>query len=203
MIEPKYDDDLDPATARIEDFDKWDGTGLPTRGNCDLSNPRQMFLWQYTALPGVVGAPMVWPVEYWELISFRQWQLGARLADDPVLKYQPSTGSMLDAATAAGRWVTLDTPDPEAKTLADVVEEMPLAHQQELRQVVLDKMGFGPEDVAASRAGHMQITELAQRLKINPDRLITVLKEFGMYHLTPESFVERETGERLVAHLGL
>lgn len=206
--EPQYDagsfvDVADTSQAKFDDFPKWDGVGLPTRDNCDLENPRQMFLWQYTALPGVVGAPMVFPVEYWELVSFHQWQLGSRLAEEPVKKYQVTQGSMLDPYSAAGKWVGLDEADPETKTLADVVDEMPLAHQRELKQVVMDKMGFGPEqEEAAKTVGHMQVVDLAARLKINPDRLVMVLADFGL-DVTPESYVERDVGERLAAHLGL
>ena len=194
------------ATAKLKAFEEypaWEGSGLPTRENCDLRNPRQAFLWMFTGMPGVVGAPLIFPTEYWEEVSYHQWECGARPSAKPVKKYQVSRESMMNHWTAAGKWVDLSEPDAPEKTLADVVEEMSQADKIALREVVLDKMGLGGgtprPDVPE---GHMQVSELAARLGINVDRLITVLADFGM-DVAPESYVDRSTGDRLVAHLGL
>ncbi|MFC9768478.1 DUF2744 domain-containing protein [Rhodococcus jostii] len=185
----------------FREYPGWEGTGLPTRGTCDLSNPRQRFLWIFTALPGVVGAPLPLPTEYWEHVSYHMVECGLRLGGNQIKKYQPPQGSLLNRWTAAGKWVPLDEPDPPGKTLADVVDNMDHADQIALKEIVLDKMGLR-ETHPGAPDGHLQVTDLAARLKINPDRLVVVLTDFGL-NLTTDSYVPIATAERLITHLGL
>lgn len=192
------------AGVRLGKPDEWEpfdqSLGIPTRDNCDLENPRQTFLWQYVGLPGVVGAPLVFPIEYWELVSFHQVLAGARLAAVPQIKYRPSTDSMLNKTTAAGEWVDPSEPDPTPTTLADVTEaQIPESQRAELREHTLSKMGFpsGQESI------NMPVAELATRLKINVDRLVMVLAEFGIENLSVDSVIDRVVAERIVEHMGL
>ncbi|MFF1531504.1 DUF2744 domain-containing protein, partial [Cellulomonas sp. NPDC058312] len=109
------------AVAKLKEFEEypaWEGSGVPTRENCDLRNPRQAFLWMFTGMPGVKGAPLIFPTEYWEMVSYHQWECGARPSAKPTKKYQVSRESMMNHWTAAGKWVGLDEPDAPQTTLA-------------------------------------------------------------------------------------
>lgn len=90
-----------------------DEKGIPTRDNCDLNSPREMFLWMFTALPGVNGAPLILPPPFWMLVSEHLYELGARSVAEPIKKYRPPTSSDPHWATSPGQWVPIDTPDPE------------------------------------------------------------------------------------------
>ena len=181
-----------------EEFDQ--SLGLPTIHNCDLGNPRQAFLWVFVGLPGVVGAPLVFPIEYWELVSFHMVELGLRNAAEPVKKYRPSTESLLEKNSAAGEWVSMEEPDPEPTTLADVTRaNVPEDQRAALRTTMLDKLGFpeGAENV------DMHVEELARRLKVNVDRLVMALADYGIENITVDSTIDRVVAERLIAHMGL
>ena len=52
---------------------------LPRRENCDLSNPKEMFLWMLVALPGVNGGQQIMPASYNMLVSEHLHQCGAIL----------------------------------------------------------------------------------------------------------------------------
>lgn len=190
--------------GKVEDWEKWDEEfGLPTLQNCDLENPRQTFLWMFTAMPGVVGAPLMLGADYWELVSFHLVELGARLTDDRIKKYQASDSSMLNRWTAAGSWVDVSEPDPDPATLKDIVRAMPQADQMAIRQVVTSELGIDETALPASApAGHMAITELATRLEISVNEVLRVLADFGL-ELDAEAWVDRGIAERVVVHLGL
>lgn len=91
---------------------KWGDKGVPTRENCDLEKPREMFLWMFTAMPGLNGAPLMLPPDYWMIISEHLHELGARLVAEPVKKYRPPTSSDPHWSTSPGQWVPIETPDP-------------------------------------------------------------------------------------------
>lgn len=187
---------------RFEDFKPWTGKGLPLPENCDPTNPRQAFLWMFTAMPGVQGAPLLLGTEYWELQSWRMWVLGARPTEAATLKYQPPANMVANQWNAAGKWVTLDTPDIPRQTLTELVDSLPQQDKAELKQVMLDKMGLGDIDKPDEPLGHLRVDDLSRRLALSVEETITVLSNFGM-NVTPESYVGRDVGERLVAHLGL
>ncbi|RAL31144.1 phage gene 29 protein family protein [Rhodococcus sp. AQ5-07] len=96
----------------------------PTRENCDLEDPEEMFLWMFVALPGLKGAPMLLPTEYYRGVSKRLHELGARLVEEPTLKYQPPRSGDPHWITGMGQWVTLDTPDPVELTMRTVVQSL-------------------------------------------------------------------------------
>lgn len=182
----------------------WEGRGVPTRENCDLDNPRQKFLWMFTAMPGMKGAPLMMPAEYWEMQSWRMCVLGGGITGEPGQKWQ-APANTLNPHMAAGTWVDLDAPEPNHKTINDLVRELSQKDRADLRVAILEQMGF--EDSHGDRPGPpaMQYTvqTLATRLKTTVPELLTVLANLGVPNLHGESRVSREVAERIVAHIGL
>ncbi len=185
---------------KFSQYPKWEGKGLPLRANCDLDNPRQKFLWMFTAMPGVKGAPLMLPTEYYELVSWRLCVLGAGITGDPQLKYQAS-GDIMNPWNAAGKWVSADEPDPPRKTLAESIEALPAADKAEIKNYVLDKMGIGNEQPEIPM-GQYRISDLAKRLNVTTERVIAMLKDFGL-NVKPDSLVGRDVTDRVLHHLGL
>lgn len=194
----------------FHEWPKWEGRGVPTRDTCDLNNPRQAFLWTFTAMPGMQGAPLAMPTEYWELMSWRQWVLGGRMVAEPGLKWQPPASTMAaNPWTASGKWVHPNTPDPEHKTVADLIRELPQQDRADLRAAVLAEMGLDDETVVgmSTRPGpptmEYTVAALAERLGTTVAELLDALTKLGLPHLHGGSRVGREVGDRLIAHLGL
>jgi hypothetical protein len=106
--------------------------GFPTRENCDLADPKEMFLWMLVALPGVRGAQLVMPVSYNMTVSEHLHECGARLGADPVKKYQPPTANEPHWMTSPGRWVPLDTRDVEPHRARDVLGKLTSPQKAEL-----------------------------------------------------------------------
>ncbi|WP_280333097.1 phage gene 29 protein family protein [Nocardia wallacei] len=185
---------------RFEDWPAWEGQGLPVRANCDPENPRQRFLWMFTAMPGVKGAPLMLPPEYWECQSWRMCVLGAGIVGEPGLKYQPPA-SFASPWTSAGQWVPLDTPDPEPLTVADVMDGLSTAEKGEVKNYVLEKMGL-LDQIPEVPPGQYRASDMAARLDVPIDDLIAALAEFGL-NVKPDSFVGRDIADRICAHLGL
>jgi len=186
----------------FDQWPAWEGQGLPLRENCDLRNPRQAFLWMFTGMPGVVGAPLMLGTEYWEMQSWRMWILGARPSAKPTLKYQPPKNAVADRWTAQGEWVSMETPDLPQSSWTDVVAQLPQSDRAELKQVVLEKMGFEDVPELSAPAGHLQVSELASRLDVDGGQVVELLGNLGL-DVDPDAYVGREIADRLVAHLGL
>lgn len=186
----------------FDQWPAWEGRGLPTYDNCDLKNPRQAMLYTFTAMPGVQGAPLPLPTEYWEMVSWRQWLLGIRPVRRPKLKYQAPRNMAADRFTAAGKWVDPLTPEPERTTMRDIVAQLGQADRAELKSVVLEKMGFEGPQAPEAPEGYLQVSDLARRLGVDVAQLIGVLASFGM-DVEAESFVGRGVADRIVTHLGL
>ncbi|MGW6121511.1 phage gene 29 protein family protein [Nocardia sp. NPDC055165] len=192
-------------------YDKWpgwEGRGVPTRENCDLANPRQAFLWMYTAPPGQAGAPLMMPTEYFELLSWRMWVLGARPVAEPTQKWQAPVNATANPWTAAGKWVDVNTPEPERKTVAQMMRELPAADRAEIRGAVLAELGYDGEalpdkDRPGPPAMTYTVAALAQRLNTTVDELLVVLGNLGLTNATASTTVGRDVADRIVAHLGL
>lgn len=187
-------------------FDKWPawkGVGVPTRDNCDLTNPRQAFIWMFVAMPAMKGAPLMLPVEYWELQSWRMWTLGARPTEEPALKYQPPQSVTANAWMASGKWVSPDTPDPERKTFGQMLKELPQADRAEIRAAVLDGLGLDDGEKPAPPAMQLTVTTLAQRLNASVEELVSVLGNLGLANVHADSRISREIADRIVKHMGL
>jgi hypothetical protein len=114
--------------------------GFPLRENCNPDDPYQAFLWMLVALPNMRGGQLVMPVEYLQLISKRLWDLGARPAAPPMLKYRkPAT---LDAhwMGAPGSWVDVNAPDMDPRTPARQAVDalLPVQKAEQLRELAKD-----------------------------------------------------------------
>lgn len=97
---------------------------IPTREICNLEDPEEMFLWMFVALPGLKGAPMLLPMEYYRGVSKRLYELGARLTEDATLKYQLPRSGDPHWISGMGQWVPLDTPDPVDPTVRTLVQSL-------------------------------------------------------------------------------
>lgn len=186
----------------FEQWAAWDGRGVPLFENCDLENPRQAFLPGFTALPGAHGAPLVFPVEYWQAVSWRLWMLGYRPAQPATLKYQAPASVTASPWNAAGKWVGLDDPEPVRATLKQLVADLPQADKAELAHIVTETFGVGGAVAAGTPDGHLRVDDLANRLGLSSDRMCRALAGFG-YQVKPESHVPRGIGDRVAVHLGL
>lgn len=185
---------------RFEDWAPWEGRGVPLRSNCDLANPRQTFLWMFVAMPGVKGAPLIMPTDYWERQSFRMCVLGGGITGESGLKYQPPH-NMANPWTAPGRYVPLDEPDPPRLSVQQVMEGLGQADRAEVRDYVLKQTGLGDE-IPAVPDGKYRVSDLAVRLGVDVAQLVSVLADFGMT-VEPSSLVGRDVADRIVFHLGL
>lgn len=88
---------------------------FPTRENCDLSDPEEMFLWMFAAPPKVKGAPLIMPIDYYRDMSRHLYELGARLGAEPVKEYVPPSANDPNIWTSPGRWAPAGTVTPEQK----------------------------------------------------------------------------------------
>ena len=140
--------------------------------------------------------------EYWEMQSWRMWILGARPSAKPILKYQPPKNAVADRWTAQGEWVSMEAPDLPQSSWTEVVAQLPQSDRAEIKQVVLEKMGFEDVPEPSAPAGHLQVSELASRLGVDTDEVVELLGNLGL-DVDPDAYVGREIADRLVAHLGL
>lgn len=120
---------------------KW-GKGFPTKDNCDLNDPKEMFLWALVGLPGMNGGPLILPPEYLMMVSEHLYECGARLVAEPEKKYQPPTGSEPNWATSPGRWVPADTPDPPRKPAKSAWDDLEWMQQAELVEAIFSDDDF-------------------------------------------------------------
>ena len=186
-------------------YDKWpawEGRGVPVRENCDPTNPRQAFLWMFTAMPGMKGAPLMLPTEYWETQSWRMWVLGARPVAEPTLKYR-APASVTAAWQAAGEWVNLDAPDRTAPSFAELFRDLPQQERAEIRAALLGSLGLDDGDKPGPPAMQYTVGTLAERLGRSPEDLAEVLANIGVTNVHADSRVSREVADRIAEHLGL
>lgn len=188
---------------RFDQWPPWKGNGVPTRENCDPDNPRQRFLWMYTAPPGMQGAPLMLPTEWWELMSWRQCTLGAGIVAEPTLKWQAPIAQAASPWTAAGKWVSLDTAEPERKTLAEMVRELPQAERAAVKAAVLDEFGFDDGDRPGPPPMQYTVKTLATRLRRDTEEVLTMLANFGLPNMHADSRVGLEVANRICAQMGL
>lgn len=85
---------------------------LPTRENCDLSNPLEMFLWMLVAPPGQNGGHQAMPSSYNMLVSQALYQRGAMLqceacgfVKEPDQVYVKTEANDPHWMTDPGKWV--------------------------------------------------------------------------------------------------
>lgn len=99
---------------------------LPTRGNCDLTDPMEMFLWTYVAMPGMNGGQMAFPSSYGMLLSQHQFELGVMLqcgecghTKDPSKVYLAPSAQDAHWMTSPGRWVSPEKAAEQTAKRAD------------------------------------------------------------------------------------
>lgn len=122
--------------------------GFPTRENCDLDDPKQMFLWMLAALPGVRGAQLVMPISYNMVVSEHLFECGARLSAEPTKKYQPPTANDPHWMTSPGRWVPLKEPDVTPNPARQVIGRLTSIQKAQLLEELLREQGESPDDAA-------------------------------------------------------
>lgn len=111
---------------------------FPTRQNCDPTNPREAFLWMFAALPHVKGAPLIMPISYYEDVSERLWELGARPVAEPTLEWVPPSATEPHWITSPGRWVPAGSAPrrSEHDEARDAVARMSMQQRAELFKVL-------------------------------------------------------------------
>ena len=117
---------------------------FPTRANCDPTNPREAFLWMFAALPHVKGAPLIMPISYWEEVSQRMWDLGARPCEEPILEWVAPSATEPHWLTSPGRWVPAGTAPKrtDRDEANDAISRMSMQQKTELLKV-LEALGAG------------------------------------------------------------
>lgn len=135
------------GTGRQFDKTKYNFTrGFPTRENCDLADPKEMFLWTLAALPGMRGAQLVMPISYNMVISEHLHECGARLKCDncghtaePIKKYQPPEASEPHWMTSPGKWVPIDAPETKPHPARAVLGKLTAMQKAELLEALLEE----------------------------------------------------------------
>jgi hypothetical protein len=124
---------FDPKDKRYKKF----ANKLPTRDNCDLDDPREMFLWMYTALPGLNGGQLMFPAGVKMLWSQHQHQLGAMLKcpecgyeKTPEKVYVASTAGDPNWLSSPGRWKAAADAPPSTPDAVDTALDGLAAAQQ-------------------------------------------------------------------------
>jgi hypothetical protein len=114
--------------------------GFPLRENCNPNDPYQAFLWMLVALPYQNGGQLVMPVVYLQLVSKRLWDLGARPAAEPVLKYRKPSNMDAQWLTSPGDWVSASTPEDDPRSPARRAADslMPIQKAEVFRELAKD-----------------------------------------------------------------
>lgn len=110
---------------------------LPTRENCNLEDPREMFLWMLVALPGMNGGQQAMPSSYNMLVSQHMFECGAMLACPecghsrvPQKAYVPPGAEDAHWMTSPGQWTDPDkVPPREVDPMDDALDK--LTNQQQ------------------------------------------------------------------------
>lgn len=133
------------SMKNISDY-KWE-KDIPTRDNCDLDDPKEMFLWTYTALPGQNGGQLPFPPSYLMMTSEHQWECGVQLGcrecghmAEPLKKYRRPSGVEANWMTSPGVWVPNNAPDVPRNAAKDVVPKMPLNQQAEAFEALVEHL---------------------------------------------------------------
>lgn len=126
--------------------------GFPTVDNCDLTDPKEMFLWMFVALPGVRGAQLVMPIEYLMAVSEHMYECGARLSAPAVKKYQPPASGDAHWMTSPGRWVSLDTPDENLHPARAALGQLTSQQKAEVLQILLEEQAEMPDGSSGDSA---------------------------------------------------
>lgn len=186
----------------------WTGKGIPTVDNCDPLNPRQAFLPFLVGLQ--VGAPILPGVEFLEATSEHLVEcLGIPVANGRLLepigkslgwerrrKYIPPM-TVLDPKRAAGVWVTMDEPDPEAKSVAMIFAELPHAERVALGEEVLKARGLQFEGAIPQL---VTVKDLATQIRMSAKATVELLEGWGVKAKVGGT-VDWPTARRVMQHV--
>lgn len=108
--------------------------------------PEEAFLWMFSGLPGMRGAPLPFPIEYLREVSRRLWDCGARpmgakTPPEQTIKYQRPRNTDPHWLTSPGVWEPIDAPDRSKFDIKEFVESLP----QDTRRQLAEALGFGPD----------------------------------------------------------
>jgi hypothetical protein len=111
---------------------------FPTRDNCDPNDPEEFALWAFAALPGVRGAPLLMPPDYYRMVSKRLWDLGFRQVEPPTLEWVAPSATEAHWMTSPGRWVPAGTAATitEDEQARHIVDRMSMQQRAELKQAL-------------------------------------------------------------------
>lgn len=110
---------------------------IPTRENCDLDNPQEMFLWMLVALPGQNGGQQAMPSSYNMLVSEALHRRGAMLKCDacghmkePTEVYVPPGADDPHWMSSPGKWKRKeDAPESAGDPFDQVLDKMHASQQ--------------------------------------------------------------------------
>lgn len=142
---------------------------FPTRENCDPNNPEEAFLWMFAALPGVKGAPLIMPVEYYRHVSKRLWDLGCRPTAEPTLAWVPPTATDPHWLTSPGKWV----PAGQAPKTSEHEQARAAAAKMSMQQRAELLRELEAENLSDSPAGRVAKTLTPAQRRV----VLDVLKE--------------------------
>lgn len=116
---------------------------VPTREMCDLTDPREMFLWTLVAIPGLNGGPLLHSTAALMMVSEHLYECGVQLACEscghtraPEKKYRPPIANDPNMFSSPGRWVPPETPDPEVSPAAKALSGLTWQQKSELRALL-------------------------------------------------------------------
>lgn len=130
------------------DTQPWLSEGeFPTQARCNPNCAEEAFLWTYSGLPGMRGAPLPFPIDYLKQVSRRQWDAGARPIGSTIppvqkIKYQMPRNTDAHWLTAPGVWEGMDAPDRSALDMKAFVASLP----QDTKRQLAEALGFNPAD---------------------------------------------------------
>ena len=123
---------------------------LPTRENCDLSDPKEMFVWMLVAQPGMNGGQQAMPTAYNMLVSQHLFECGAMLTceacghvKDPAKVYVAPAANDPHWMTSPGKWASVEDapqgkPDPMDAALDGLTNQQKAALLQRLLRIQQD-----------------------------------------------------------------
>ena len=104
---------------------------IPTRENCDIDDPQQMYLWGFVGLPGMNGGAlgfpssvlMLWSEHFYELFGPVKCEACGHVKE-PDKQYVPPSAQDAHWMTSPGRWKKGHVP-PRRSSLDEVLDNMP------------------------------------------------------------------------------
>lgn len=128
---------------------------VPTRENCDLTDPEERFLWMLTGLPDVVGALLLLATPMLRKISAHLVKCGAMLEcpecghqQEPEIRFR-MTPSEVPMTGAAGEWVPADQVVSEQDAIGEALVQM----RPQVQRMVAERLADKFPDVFSRRQG--------------------------------------------------